>query len=309
MTELRFDGRAAIVTGAGRNLGRAYALLLASRGAKVVVNDLGVGISDTDGDVPAPATNPADDVVAEIRAAGGEAEMNGDSIADDAGAARIVRTALDAWGRVDIVINNAGVVRQAPVEDMEPHLTQAMLDTHIAGTMNVTRHAWRAMRAAGYGRILHVSSGAAIPGIAGMSVYSAVKLAVVGLTRSHSLEGAPHGIKVNVIAPYASVRGNDFGPIPWSPRLADWLSPEQVAPLAAFLVHEDCPVTGEWFTVGGGYVGRVALALNEGYSGRPLSPESLRDRWADVMGDDAAFHVSPPGSTGEIRRMMEGFTP
>jgi NAD(P)-dependent dehydrogenase (short-subunit alcohol dehydrogenase family) len=307
MSDMRFDGKVAVVTGAGRNLGRAYALLLASRGAKVVVNDLGVGISDTDGHADTPEVNPAFSVVDHIRADGGEALVNTDSIADPDAAARIIQTAVDEWGTVDIVINNAGVVRQAPVEEMEPHLTEAMLDTHIAGTMNVTRAAWRVMKQHGYGRILHVSSGAAIPGIPRMSVYSAVKLAVVGLTRAHSLEGAPHGIKVNVIAPYASVRGNDFGPVKWSPALADWLSPEQVAPLAAFLVHEECPVSGEWFTVGGGYVGRVALALNQGYKGRPLSMESLRDNWPDVMGDDADFHLSPPGATNEIRSMMEDF--
>jgi hypothetical protein len=139
-----------------------------------------------------------------------------------------------------------------------------------------------------------------------MSVYSAVKLAVVGLTRAQSLEGAPLGIKVNVIAPYASVRGNDFGPVKWSPALAEWLSPEQVAPLAAFLVHEDCPVSGEWFTAGGGYVGRVALALNPGFKGRPLTPEKLRDRWTEVMGEADDFHVSPAGATSEIHAMMEG---
>jgi hypothetical protein len=134
-----------------------------------------------------------------------------------------------------------------------------------------------------------------------------VKLAVVGLTRAQSLEGGPLGIKVNVIAPYASVRGNDFGPIKWSPQLAEWLSPEQVAPLAAFLVHEDCPVSGEWFTVGGGYVGRVALALNHGFKGRPLTLEKLRDQWSEVMGDDADFRLSPAGATGENRTMMEDF--
>jgi NAD(P)-dependent dehydrogenase (short-subunit alcohol dehydrogenase family) len=307
MSEMRFDGRVAIVTGAGRNLGRAYALLLAWRGARVVVNDLGVGISDTDGVAEAPAVNPASTVVDEIRAAGGEAIANDDSITDPDGAARIVAAAVDAWGTVDVLINNAGVVRQSPIEDMEPPLVDAMLDTHLAGTLNVTRPAWRVMKHHGYGRVLNVSSGAAIPGIPRMAVYSAVKLGVVGLTRAQSLEGAAHGIKVNVIAPYASVRGNDFGPVKWSPALADWLSPEQVAPLAALLVHEDCPVSGEWFTVGGGYVGRVALAINGGFTGRPLSPESLRDRWDEVMGADSDFHVTPPGATGEIATMMRDF--
>jgi hypothetical protein len=163
------------------------------------------------------------------------------------------------------------------------------------------------MKRQGRGRIVNVSSGAAIAGIPNMAVYSAVKLGVVGLTRAQALEGAPFGIKVNVVAPYASVRGNAFGPIPYSAALAEWLSPEQVAPLVAWLAHDDCPVSGELFTVGGGYVGRVALATNHGYKGRPLSPEKLRDHWAEVMGSDGDFHLAPPGSTGEVARMMEDF--
>jgi NAD(P)-dependent dehydrogenase (short-subunit alcohol dehydrogenase family) len=309
MDELRFDGRVAVVTGAGRNLGRAYALLLASRGAKVVVNDLGVGISDTDGSTPAPETNPGVAVVDEIRAAGGEAVLDTHSIAEPDGAEAIIATALDAFGTVDALINNAGVVRQGPVGEMPHDFTRAVVDTHVLGTIAVTRAAWRVMQPEGYGRILHVSSGAAIGGIANMSVYSAVKLAVVGLTRAHAVEGAAHGIKVNVIAPYASVRGNAFGPIPWSPELATWLAPEQVAPLAAYLVHEDCPVSGEWFTVGGGYVGRAVVALNPGYKGRPLSMERLRDEWDAVMGNDADFSVSPAGRADEVRTMMEDFRP
>ena len=307
MGELAFDRRVAIVTGAGRNLGRAYALMLASRGAKVVVNDLGVGISDTDGLAEAPTVNPAHAVVDEIVAAGGEAMVSTASIADAAAADAMVQRALDTWGTVDIVINNAGVVRQAPVEDMEPHLVQAMLDTHLTGAMNVTRPAWRAMKRQGRGRVIHVSSGAAISGIPNMAVYSAVKLGVVGLTRAQALEGAEFGIKVNVVAPYASVRGNAFGPIPYSAALADWLSPREVAPLVAWLAHDDCPVSGELFTVGGGYVGRVALAVKRGFKGRPLSPEKLRDHWAEVMGDDDEFRIAPPGSTGEVSRMMEDF--
>lgn len=306
MTELRLDGRVAVVTGAGRNLGRAYALLLASRGAKVVVNDLGVGISDTDGVAEAPAVNPAYAVVDEIVAAGGEAVVNTDSIAEPAGGEAIVASALDAFGRLDVVVNNAGVVRQAPVEDYQDRWCRDMIDTHVLGTMNVTRPAWRVMKAAGHGRIVHVSSGAAF-GIAGMSVYGAVKMALIGMTRAQALEGEPLGIKVNVIAPYASVRGNGFGPIPWSPALAEWLSVEQVAPLVVLLAHDDCPSTGEWFTVGGGHASRVAIAVHDGFAHRPSTPEVLAEHWDEVMGAPEAFRVEPVGGDTAVRAMFRDF--
>lgn len=308
MAELRFDGRVALITGAGRNLGRAYALLLASRGARVVVNDFGVGISDTDGAVAAPDENPAHSVVREIVAAGGEAVVDTGSIADPDASTRMIATAIDSFGRLDIVVNNAGVVRQAAVEDYTDRFCRDMVDTHVLGTMNVTRAAWPVMKAAGYGRIVHVSSGAAF-GIAGMSMYSTVKMAVIGMTRAQALEGAPYGINVNVIAPYASVRGNPFGGIPWSPALADWLSAEQVAPLTAYLAHETCSTSGEWFTVGGGHASRVAIAVHDGFHQRPSTPEVLQEHWAEVLGDPAEFRLEAPGGSTAVRSMFRGFQP
>ena len=308
MNELRFDGQVAIVTGAGRNLGRSYALLLASRGAKVIVNDLGVGISDTDGIAEAPAVNPAYAVVEEIRGAGGEAEVSLHSITDSAGGRAIVRTAIDAFGTVDVLVNNAGVVRQGPIEDMEDSWCHDLLDSQILGTVNVTRPAWRVMKEKGYGRVINVSSGAAF-GIPGMSLYGAAKLAVVGLTRALSLEGAAHGIKVNVVAPYASVRGNGFGRYKASSELADWLSPVQVAPLVAVLAHADCPCTGEWFTVGGGNVGRATIAVSDGYMQHSHLPEDLVANWSAVEGEPADFRLEPAGAFTASRRMFEGFVP
>jgi NAD(P)-dependent dehydrogenase (short-subunit alcohol dehydrogenase family) len=307
MTDVRFDGQVAVVTGAGRNLGRAYALLLAERGAKVVVNDLGVAISDTDGSGDAPSVNPALDVVAEIKAAGGEAVASTESIAEPAGADAIVARALDTFGSVDILINNAGVVRQSPIDTMTPDLVAPVVSTHITGTINVTRAAWAVMKERGYGRLVNVSSGAGLTGIANMAVYSMVKLGVVGFTRALAVEGAAFGIKVNVIAPYASVRGNDFGPVKWSPRLADWLSPRQVAPLVAWLCHRDCPISGECFTVGGGFIGRMALAYNDGWASRPLTLEKVRDGFSEIMGTDSDFAPAPAGTTGDLAGMMEGF--
>ena len=302
--ELRFDGQVAIVTGAGRNLGRAYALLLARRGAKVVVNDLGVGISDTDGMVAAPSINPGVDVVAEIIAAGGEAVLDTSSITDADGP--VVQTAIDAFGRIDIVVNNAGVVRQAPVAEYSDERCRAMTDTHLLGTMNVTRAAWVHMAAQGSGRIVNLSSGSGLMGIANMTMYGAVKLGVVGLTRGLAVEGRPLGITANVVAPQASVRGGDFGRIRWTPALAEWLSPEQVSGLVAYLAHPSCTTTGELFNVGGGLISRVVLAASQGVQERPMTPEAVAAHWDEIIGQPV--QEIPAGRPFGVK-MMQGYQP
>ncbi len=304
MNELRFDGQVAVITGAGRNLGREYALLLASRGASVVVNDIGVGISDTDGVADAPATNPALDVVAEITAAGGRAVVDTSSITDPA--AGMVQTALDAFGRLDIVINNAGVVRQALVPDLSDEFCRAMTDTHMLGTMNVTRAAWPHMAAQGYGRIVNVSSGAGLIGLTNMTMYGGVKLGVVGLSRALAVEGRSLGINVNVVAPQASVRGSDFGPMKWTPALAEWLSPEQISGLVAYLAHESCVTTGELFNVGGGLIARVVLAAAEGVQERPMTPEAVAAHWDEIMAQPVR---EAPAGKAIGRKMMQGYQP
>jgi NAD(P)-dependent dehydrogenase (short-subunit alcohol dehydrogenase family) len=305
--ELRWDERVAVITGAGRNLGREYALLLASRGAKVVVNDLGIAISDTDGRGDAPPENPAHAVVTEIRAAGGEAVANTDDVTSEAGGEAIVQTALDEWGRVDVLINNAGVVRQAPFEDYGPELTRPVFASQLDGHFNVSRPAWRAMKRQRYGRILNLSSGAGLWGVPQMAGYSTAKMGIVGLTRALAQEGAHHGIVVNAMAPNAKTRPGGFGPIPASPQLHDWLSLDVVAAVATWLVHEACTVSGECFTVGGGYVGRVMVAVNEGWRGeRPLTPESVQAGWDRVMADGPWTPL--PAGSGDIGRMLEGFT-
>jgi len=301
---LRFDGQVAIVTGAGRNLGREYALLLASRGAKVVVNDLGVGISDTDGLVDAPVTNPALDVVAEIIAAGGEAVVDTSSIVDPTGP--VVKTAMDAFGRVDIIINNAGVVRQAPVPDYTDEKCRAMTDTHLLGTMHVTRAAWSHMAGRGSGHIVNLSSGSGLMGISNMTMYGAVKLGVVGMTRAMAVEGRAHGIVVNVVAPQASVRGSDFGRIPWTPALAEWLSPQQISGLVAYLAHSSCTTTGELFNAGGGLISRVVLAASEGVQQRPMTPEAVAAHWDEIMQQPV---VEIPAGRPFGVKMMRGYQP
>ena len=293
-----------MVTGAGRNLGRAYALLLASRGAKVVVNDLGVGISDTDGLADAPAVNPAEEVVAEIRAAGGEAVVDDSSIVDPSGP--VIKTAIDTYGRVDIVVNNAGVVRQAPVPDYTDEKCRAMTDTHILGTMHVTRAAWPHMVEQGGGHIVNLSSGSGLIGIANMTMYGAVKLGVVGLTRAMAVEGRPHGIVVNVVAPQASVRGNDFGRLKWTPALAEWLSPEQISGLVAYLAHTSCTTTGELFNAGGGLISRVVLASSEGVAERPMTPEAVAAHWDEIMQQPV---VEIPAGRPFGVKMMQGYQP
>jgi NAD(P)-dependent dehydrogenase (short-subunit alcohol dehydrogenase family) len=303
--ELRFDDRVVVVTGAGRNLGREYALDLAARGAKVVVNDVGVAISDTDGAGDAPPRNPALAVVEEIWASGGEAVASLDSVATPEGGAAIVQTALDEWGRIDALVNNAGVVRQAPMAEHGPEVWEPVLASQLGGHLNVTRSAWAAMAVRGGGRILNVSSGAGLWGVPGMASYAATKMGVVGLTRALALEGAPLGITVNVIAPSAKTRPGGFGPIPASPRLHEWMSVDQVAALAVWLVHPDCTTTGECFSVGAGYVGRVVVAVNDGFHARPLSPESVRDAWPQVMADGPWTPL--PAGSGDIGRMLEGF--
>jgi NAD(P)-dependent dehydrogenase (short-subunit alcohol dehydrogenase family) len=305
MPDLRFDDHVVVVTGAGRNLGREYALLLASRGAKVVVNDLGVAISDTDGTGEAPVRNPALDVVDEIRAAGGEAVANLDSVTEPEGGAAIVQTALDAYGRVDALINNAGVVRQSPFAEHAPAVTDPVVASQIGGHLNVTRAAWPVMTKQGGGRVLNVSSGAGLWGVPGMAAYATTKMGIVGLTRALALEGAPLGIRVNVIAPSAKTRPGGFGPIPASPQLHEWMSMDQVAALAVWLVHPDCAASGECFSVGAGYIGRVIVAVNDGIHDRPLTPEKVRDHWPELMADGPWTPL--PAGSGDIARMLEGF--
>jgi len=304
--QLRFDGKVAIITGAGRGLGREYALLLAARGANVVVNDLGVAISDTDGSGEAPATNPADDVVAEIAAAGGNAVANHDTIATADGGAAIVAAAVAAFGTVDVVVNNAGQVRMQPFGAFADEHVATVIGTQLQGTLNVSRPAWRIMAERGGGRFVNVSSGAAYGGFTGASVYSMAKAGVIGLTIAMAAEGAEVGIVANVVAPYAKTRpGTGFGPIPWSEDLADWLHPSKVAPVVAWLAHESCAVTGECFAVGAGHVARVEFGVNDGFTDRDLSPESVAAHSQQL----AAPATSPVGGPTSplMANMMRGF--
>jgi len=296
MEELRFDGRVAVITGAGRGLGREYALLLASRGAPVVVNDFGVAISDTDDAGEAPAINPADAVVAEILAAGGEAVADHNTVATTEGGEAIIATALGAFGTVDICVNNAGQVRMQPFATFPDEHIATVISTQLLGTLNVGRAAWRVMEVNGGGRIINVSSGAGYGGFERSSVYSMAKAGVIGLTIAMAAEGAHAGIKVNVVAPFAKTRpGTAFGPIPWSEALAEWLHPRKVAPLVAWLSHESCDATGKCYAVGAGHVAQVAFAVNDGFTDRDLTPESVAAH-AEQLAVSPSFLTGAPNS-------------
>ena len=253
---IRFDGRVAIVTGAGAGLGRAYALELAKRGAKVVINDLG-GARDGTGS----SSSVTDKVVAEIKAFGGEAVPNYDSVATVEGGQAIVQSALDAFGKLDILINNAGILRDKTFVKMEPAQWQAVMDVHLNAAYNVTRPAFLAMRENNYGRIVMTTSAAGLYGNFGQTNYSAAKLALVGFANSLKLEGERNNIKVNVVAPIAATRlTDDILP----PDMKEKLKPEFVAPMVLLLSSDKCPATGNIYNAGMGYFNRVAIVSGKG---------------------------------------------
>jgi NAD(P)-dependent dehydrogenase (short-subunit alcohol dehydrogenase family) len=288
--ELRFDGQVAIVTGAGGNpgLGRSHALLLAQRGAKVVVNDLGVG-PDGSGRQSAHA----DQVAAEIVRAGGEAVANMNSVADEAGAQAIVRAALETWGRLDILINNAGIGVVAGFDQITSNDIQRLVSVHLMGHIWMSRAAWKPMVKAGYGRIVNTTSGGMF-GMAGLSVYGAAKFGIYGLTRGLAVEGAAHNIKVNALSPGAATRsGPRFFKMkdPQIQKAYDaQFTTERVSPAIAYLAHESCDVTGALLDVGGGNVSSRMICSTPGINNPDLSIEDVRDG-IDAVFDQAALTV------------------
>jgi NAD(P)-dependent dehydrogenase (short-subunit alcohol dehydrogenase family) len=277
MTQLGFDGKVAIITGAGGGLGRQHALLLASRGALVVVNDLGGAIDGTGSDKGA-----AERVCDEIKAAGGEAVPDTNSVATPEGGAAIVQTALDAYGKIDIVINNAGILRDKSFHNMEPDLLNPVLDVHLKGAFYVTQPAWVRMREQGYGRIISTSSAAGLFGNFGQTNYGAAKMALVGFTRVLAVEGAKYNIKANAIAPLALTRmtENLMGP------LGDKLDPGLVSPLVGYLASEECEPSGRVFSVGGGRIAEVFIGETQGYFNREMTPEDVAANWGTVTNRD-----------------------
>lgn len=287
MSRLGYDGKVAIITGAGGGLGRQHALLMASRGALIVVNDLGGSVDGT-----GASASAAQKVVDEIKAAGGEAVADTNSVATPEGGRAIVQTAIDAFGRVDIVVNNAGILRDKAFHNMEPDLLNPVLDVHLKGAFHVTQPAFVKMREQGYGRIISTSSAAGVFGNFGQTNYGAAKMGLVGFTRVLAVEGARFDIKANAIAPLALTRMTEdiLG------GLKDKLDPGLVSPLVAYLAHEECSVSGQLFSVGGGRVAQVFLGETKGYYNAALTPEDVQDNWSTIT-DRSGYAV--PNNLGE----------
>ena len=297
MADLGYDGKVAIITGSGGGLGREHALLLASRGCQVVINDLGGSVSGEGGDA-----GPAHTTAKEIEDLGGVAVADTNSVSTPEGGEAIVQTALDAYGRVDIVINNAGILRDKTFHNMTPEFLEPVLDVHLKGAFYVTRPAWIKMREQGYGRIVNTSSNSGILGNFGQTNYAAAKMGLVGFTRVLAAEGAKYNIKANAIAPVAKTRmteellGGDF---------AAKLDPKLVSPIVAWLVHEDCPVTGEIYTAAGGRIARFFIGLTEGYYNPNLSLEDVRDHFDQIRSEDG--YIVPSGPGDEFAQLVKSF--
>ena len=297
MTDLSYENRVAIITGAGGGLGREHALLLASRGAQIVVNDLGGAIDGSGGDL-----GPAARVAKEINDAGGVAVADGNSVSTPEGGAAIVQTAIDAFGRIDIVINNAGILRDKTFHNMTPDLVGAVIDVHLRGAFNVTQPAWVHMREQKYGRIVNTSSNSGILGNFGQANYGAAKMGLVGFTRVLAAEGAKHNIKVNALAPVAKTRMTEelLG------GLADKLDPKLVAPIVAWLVHEDCPVTSEIYSAAGGRIARFFIGLTDGYYNPALTLEDVRDHFDQIRSEEG--YTVPTGPGDEFAQLLKHFS-
>ncbi len=293
--ELRFDGKVAIITGAGGGLGRSHALLLASRGAQVVVNDLGGSFSGE-----GKSSSAADKVVDEIKAAGGTAVANYDSVEDGD---KIVKTAIDAFGRLDIVVNNAGILRDVSFQKMTQQDWDLIYKVHVLGAFRVTYAAWPYLRDQGYGRIVMTSSAAGIYGNFGQANYSMAKLGLVGFAQTLAIEGRKKNVLVNTIAPIAGSRMTETV-LPQN--LIDALKPEFVSPLVARLCHESSEETGSLFEVGGGFIGKLRWERTEGKTfrlGRGFSVEDVDAAWGQITDFKKSTH--PDSVAGSMQPIMQ----
>lgn len=294
MAELRYDDRVAVITGGGRGLGRAYALLLASRGARIVVNDSGASMKGDGAD-----TGPAEAVVQEIRAAGGEAIACTESVATPEGGRAIVQAAIDAWGRIDILIHSAGNVRKGSLKELSYEDFELVLDVHLRGAFHVVRAAFPLMCAAGYGRIVLTSSINGIYGNANAVNYSMAKGGIIGLANVAAIEGAAEGVTCNAILPSAVTRmaeGLDTSIYPP-------MQPELVAPMVAWLCHDSCTLTGEMLIALAGRVARAAVVESRGVYRPAWGIEDVAEQMpaARDMADPLLFPPAPSGHVDHLR--------
>jgi NAD(P)-dependent dehydrogenase (short-subunit alcohol dehydrogenase family) len=284
MTSYSFEGRVAVVTGAGRGIGRAHAALLAERGASVVVNDLGGSMDGVGADA-----EPAFAVAAEIVAAGGVAIADSSDVASAAGAQSLIDAAIERFGRLDVLVNNAGIIRWARLPEADEDNLASHLAVHVMGSFNTTRAAWPQMVEQEYGRIVMTTSSGMF-GLPNNLAYATAKAGVIGLTRSLTTAGAAHGIKINLIAPAAMTRMAG-APVDDSSSAAH-MSPDLVAPMVAFLAHEKCPVSGEIYAAGAGRFSRIFIASTEGYvhPGTGVTVEDIAEHWATIN-DETGYYV------------------
>ena len=301
MSDIRFDGKVAIVTGAGGGLGRQHALELARRGAKVVVNDLGGSMDGSGGNSAA-----AEAVVAEIKAAGGEAIANGASVTDDAGVAHLVQQTMDAYGRIDILIANAGILRDKSFSKMELADFEAVMQVHVWGTYKPIKAVWEIMKTQNYGRIVVTTSSSGMYGNFGQANYGAAKMAVLGLMNTLKIEGQKNNIRVNAISPVAATRMTE-GLMP--PEVLEKLKPEYVTPGVVYLVSEDAP-TGAILTAGAGAFALSRIFETEGvYLGEGgLSVEEVAANWEKINDTDGQKAYFAGGEQGQkfFRKMAGG---
>jgi len=295
---IRFDNRVAIVTGAGNGLGRAHALLLASRGAKVVVNDPGGAVDGKGGDSAA-----ANKVVAEIKAAGGQAVANYDSVAEARTAANIVKTAVDSFGTVDIIVNNAGILRDKSFHNMTTEDFDFVVKVHFLGTAYVTHAAWPILRAKAYGRVVVTSSNSGIYGNFGQANYGGAKLAVVGFMNALRLEGQKYNIMMNALAPVAGTRMTESL---MTPEVLEKLKPEFASPMVAYLCSEECQRTGEIWSAGAGYFARIEYREAPGMriTGRPPTLEDVAENIDKIA--DLSTNTVYRTSSEEVQAVVGG---
>jgi NAD(P)-dependent dehydrogenase (short-subunit alcohol dehydrogenase family) len=299
MADIRFDGKVAIVTGAGGGLGRQHALELARRGAKVVVNDLGGSVDGSGG-----GSEAANKVVDEIKALGGEAIANGSSVTDDAGVQRMVKDAMDAWGRIDILVANAGILRDKTFTKMEIGDFQVVVDVHLMGTVKPAKAVWDIMREQNYGRIVVTTSSTGLYGNFGQSNYGAAKLGLVGFMNTLKLEGQKNNIHVNAISPVAATRMTEnLMPA----QILEQLKPEFVTPGVVFLCSEDAP-TGTVLTAGAGAFAVSRIVETEGvYLGGGATVEQIRDNWSKITdATGQAAYMTGGEQTQKFFRKMQG---
>ena len=283
--DIRFDNRVAVITGAGIGLGRSYALHLASRGARVVVNDIG-GTMDGSGH----SETPAQQVVDEIRALGGEAIANDDDISTIEGALDVVRKSVDAYGTVDILINSAGILRDKSFAKMDLKDFEKVLAVHLFGTVYMTKAVYPIMIEKSYGRIVNTTSAAGLYGNFGQSNYGAAKMGIVGFMNALKQEGQKYNILVNTVAPIAATR---MGKGIYPEAVLSALKPELIAALVAYLSSEYCSVSGEIISAGGGYYAKVQMVESQGGRFKPtdtVTPEMIAERFSDITNMDKAVH-------------------